>query len=479
MTKLDGIIIQKIKTSYERGVPINDIAITYGVSRQLVSKYARKYAWIKNLSKKFSSHIKVEADFRKNLERNDREDQKIIENHFSELQIVRKLLQNALDHEDMTKANFAHKYAETLALIHDSELSLRGFRTNGRLKANRLRLQNIRKNVHKSVLKNSVESPSFDEHKRLSILDLFERYRSNSKHMAPSTVSHWRKAIHELISFLGHSQINLVDRDIAIRWKDHLLAQGKAIKTIESAYLGAARACFNFGIENGFVAQNPFSKIRLPKNVTIRTRPKGFTQDEARKILLAAWQLKQTNEKSHVFHLRKWGPWLCAFTGARIGEICQLRKEDVKFHDAIWCIHITPAAGSTKTKTDRIIPLHPQLIRLGFLKFVEAQPEGCLFSYDLDQKGGRFRSKILTVWVRSLGINDKDLSPNHAWRHRFKTMCREYGILTEYQNAITGHANDRNVANSYGEFPISALHREILKLPKVKLPKSREFTEQS
>ena len=55
MTKLDGIIIQKIKTSYERGVPINEIAVTYGVSRQLVSKYARKYAWIKNLSKKFSS----------------------------------------------------------------------------------------------------------------------------------------------------------------------------------------------------------------------------------------------------------------------------------------------------------------------------------------------------------------------------------------------------------------------------------------
>jgi integrase len=469
MSKIDSHLIQKIKTSYERGVPLIDIATTFNISRQLVSKFARKYAWMKSTSKKFSSHIKVESDFRRQFEQDDREDQKTIESHFSEWQIVRKILQYAIDHKDEDKAILAQKYAETLALIQSSELHLRSYRTRGRLKPSRIHLPNSVNNTIQQIKKHPLSLITSNGIQRISIGELFNRYKDYSNHLAPSTIAHWQKAINDLISFLGHSEANLVDREIVIRWKDNLLAQGKAVKTIESAYLGAARACFNFGKENGLVADNPFSRIKLPKNVSIRRRPKGFTQDEARKILIAAWKLKRGSEKSHVFHLRKWGPWLCAYTGARIGEICQLRKEDIKYHDNIWCIHITPAAGSVKTKTDRIVPIHPQLINLGFLKFVNSQPDGCLFSHDLDPKGGRFRSKILTVWVRSLGIDDKDIFPNHAWRHRFKSLCRQYGIAIEYQNAITGHANDRSVSNSYGEFPISALYRELIKFPKIKL----------
>lgn len=64
---------------------------------------------------------------------------------------------------------------------------------------------------------------------------------------------------------------------------------------------------------------------------------------------------------------RKWVPWLCAYTGARVNENTQLRASDVKAIDGIPCIHITPEAGTVKTVKERTVPLHPHLEEMGFL----------------------------------------------------------------------------------------------------------------
>jgi integrase len=64
-------------------------------------------------------------------------------------------------------------------------------------------------------------------------------------------------------------------------------------------------------------------------------------------------------------------PWLCAYTGARVGEITQLRKGDVIKRDGIHALKITPEAGTVKNAQARVVPLHQHLIAQGSLKFVE------------------------------------------------------------------------------------------------------------
>lgn len=49
-----------------------------------------------------------------------------------------------------------------------------------------------------------------------------------------------------------------------------------------------------------------------------------------------------------------------------------------------------------------------------------------------------------------------------------KTAARRYGLATDIVDAIVGHQR-RTVADSYGEFPVSALQRELEKVPAVKL----------
>ena len=83
-----------------------------------------------------------------------------------------------------------------------------------------------------------------------------------------------------------------------------------------------------------------------------------------------------------------------------------------------------------------------QLIEQGFLKFVKKVGSGPLFAeIKLDRFGSRGGNgtKVLSRWVRSLGLTDPRLSPSHSWRHRLRTLGRRYGLAPDILDAIMGH----------------------------------------
>jgi integrase len=133
---------------------------------------------------------------------------------------------------------------------------------------------------------------------------------------------------------------------------------------------------------------------------------------------------------------------------------------------------IVPEAGSLKTAgSERVVPLHPAVIEAGFLQFVSKLPVGPFFPGlppDVFGKRGGNGTKVIGRWVRSLGLTDRRISPSHSWRHRFKTLSRRYELMSDIANAITGH-HRKTVADTYGEFPIEALYRELCKIPKIEI----------
>ena len=70
--------------------------------------------------------------------------------------------------------------------------------------------------------------------------------------------------------------------------------------------------------------------------------------------------------------------------------------------------------------------------------------------------------------VRSLGLTDTRISPNHSWRHRLKTMGRGHGLAVDILDAMTGHGR-KTVADTYGEYPPEAMLRELSKIPNLNL----------
>src|SRR5205085_468731 len=91
-----------------------------------------------------------------------------------------------------------------------------------------------------------------------------------------------------------------------------------------------------------------------------------------------AARIKEADLQGWQARVRRWVPWICAYTGARVNEITQLRGTDVQKRGEIWTIRITPEAGGTKNNRARIVPLHSHLVEQGF-PAVAADVPGPLF----------------------------------------------------------------------------------------------------
>lgn len=120
--------------------------------------------------------------------------------------------------------------------------------------------------------------------------------------------------------------------------------------------------------------------------------------------------------------------------------------------------------------SERKVPLHPAVVREGFIDYVEGLPkDGPLFP---DLKPDRFgrragtATKKIGAWLRHLQketgvvlVDKEKYVPNHSWRHRFKSECRRVHMEEEVHDALTGHQEGRGkkVSRDYGEYYIETV----------------------
>lgn len=302
-----------------------------------------------------------------------------------------------------------------------------------------------------------------------SIVGLFERY-ADSKQAKPKTIDRWRRRVAELVEYLGHDDATAVTKAHINAWTTALVQKGLAKKTILAGYIPAIRVPFNIAQDDDLIPDNPASgiKVRAPKPVRLRER--DLDDDEATTILRATLAPQSDKLSEYNRLARRWVPWLCAYTGARVSEITQLRACDIQQAAEIWFIHISPEAGSVKTGEARKVPLHSHLVEQGFTSFAKAGDATPLFYQDgtgsAKNPAPSLCASSLAQWVRSLGITAPQ--PNHGWRHRFKTITRTVGIEEYIADRIQGHKST-NQSREYGQVTLPVLSAGIELLPRYDL----------
>ena len=287
-----------------------------------------------------------------------------------------------------------------------------------------------------------------------------------------------RPVIASLRKFLKHNDAGRITKKDIMAWRDHLMTTRSA-KTVNDIYLSAVKSAFTWAVENDRLPENVAATVRQPKPRKVYGRERGYKDAEAVTVLKASRAYESTpdefgrvRESEQMANVKRWVPIICAFTGARVSEIIQLRKEDVTKVGDHWVVRITPDAGTVKSGGYRDVPLHRQIVKEGFIKFVEAADDGPLFHNATDQAEYRRAAVIvsnkLSDWLRLSGLRPEGLQPNHAWRHRLKTQCRELGISDRVADAIQGHAG-RTAADHYGDVTIKTKADAIEKLPEYEL----------
>jgi integrase len=199
-------------------------------------------------------------------------------------------------------------------------------------------------------------------------------------------------AVKSLIEITGKSNANDLSKKDIHAWHDDLLTK-LSVRTIAKVYLPTIRSLFSWAVKRDLMTINPAEDVSQVAPKTVRSREAGYTDSEALVQLTAAltYQPKLSSqgnvlENIKVTAAKRWVPLLCAFTGARIGELTQLRREDLRHEQGSWIARITPDAGSVKTKQYRDVPLHPQLIELGFSDYFEGLADGPIFNMSPERR---------------------------------------------------------------------------------------------
>ena len=157
-----------------------------------------------------------------------------------------------------------------------------------------------------------------------------------------------------------------------------------------------------------------------------------------------------------------WIPLLALFHGARLEEFADLYRRDIQIIDGTWVIDLVESVqaddedGTTEDErmrrlknvnAKRKVPVHPELLRMGFIAYVTTTAPGAddpLFP-DLEPQGkdGK-RGPRMTRWFveyrKATGIYRPGVAV-HALRHNANTRLR---------NLISGFQHERAVAYMFG-----------------------------
>ncbi|QWE25972.1 site-specific integrase [Polynucleobacter sp. AP-Ainpum-60-G11] len=177
-----------------------------------------------------------------------------------------------------------------------------------------------------------------------------------------------------------------------------------------------------------------------------------------------------------------WIPLLGLFMGARLGELSQLRVIDICTEAHIPVISITDECDFQKVKTPssiRKIPIHSELIRLGFLDYVsdlKTDKKELLWS-DLsirkDKPGGYF-SNWFGEYRKSIGLSK--YPDFHCFRHTVRSQLAEADVSEAMIDSILGHQIKGSAgAKIYSHKTVAMLSKAIETLSYSGLPLQRIY----
>jgi site-specific recombinase XerD len=313
---------------------------------------------------------------------------------------------------------------------------------------------------------------------RLDFVVAFEEYAEKGELKGGAygpTAKRWRPKVRNFCDWLGHRDLAGVTGEDGIDYMDHLKAEGIAAKSIRDVWLASLKATAGFMIERKKLRVNPFIGIRVRGVKESKSDDeKGFSDKQAKQILTATLGTPSRLISVEMRAARRWVPWLCAYSGARVNEITSLSPEQIRKIDGFWCIVLR--ADLTKSETERRVPIHKHAIEQGFLEYVDQRRKrGMPLFYDpARSRGGKTGNphwhkvaERLAEWIRD-GLGIVGVAPNHGWRHRFKSVARDVGMHAEVANFIIGHGGG-TVSERYGSRWVKTAAKAIAMYPRYRI----------
>jgi len=243
-----------------------------------------------------------------------------------------------------------------------------------------------------------------------------------------------------------------------------------------NAYLNKLSGVFAWAMKEQLIDRNPAVGLKVPDPTLRREKRLPFSTAQLQAIFTAPLYVG-CQDDGHGYakpgpnrprNARFWIPLVGLFCGLRLNEICQLDAADMRVVDDITCFAITASAeigeSDKRLKTassERLIPIHPELLALGFTAFVARRRQEGEFKLfgEVGMGATGYRSTTFSPWFTRFTEKAGARAPKtcfHSFRHVFRDALREARV--ERDVALTlggwtrpgGSGGSGSVSDAYG-----------------------------
>ena len=264
---------------------------------------------------------------------------------------------------------------------------------------------------------------------------------------------------------------------LSVREAAALAKRDDQIKTINptniNAYMARFATMMNWAVTEEYIGRNPSRGLQWAETVHPQDRRQPFALWQLQRIFCSPIYTGCKDDQNGyavpgtviATGARYWVPLIGLFSGMRLNEACQLDVADIREIDEVACFVITEDSltgsrdKSLKTKTSaRIVPIHPRLLDIGFMSFVDGKRRcGALKLFDDLPPGKRgFRSVAMSRWFSRFLVSAGACAPRtcyHSFRHGFRDAARnariERDVALTLGGWITG-GSQSEAADAYG-----------------------------
>ena len=280
--------------------------------------------------------------------------------------------------------------------------------------------------------------------------------------IAAATLLKHKGALKAFTAETGNLDVAMVRALNVTDFKKKLLANGRAATTINDQ-LSALKSFFDYCIDNQLVNMvNPAQGKLIPGANNLAESYDPFVEAELQKIFAPGLYLK----KSKLPDLY-WGSLIALFTGARAEELASLDISQIFHVKGIYIIHILD--GKT-VNAKRRVPIHDQLLALGFLDYVNCVKGAGytkLFPHLQDGKNG-YKKNMCRQFGEYLDLPEVNivdpLKVFHSFRHTVVTALTNAGVNDGLKRALVGHDIDTRTS-AHDDY----IHASMLTVPNLQI----------